>query len=40
MRHVSVVSSVVAALGFAAIANAGSFEDKAQVAVGGDSRIG
>jgi hypothetical protein len=35
MRYVSVISGVVAALAFAAIAGAGSFEDKAQVTVGG-----
>lgn len=35
MRYVSVISGVVAALAFAATASAGSFEDKAQVTVGG-----
>jgi len=35
MRYISVISGVVAALGFAATAGAGSFEDKAQVTVGG-----
>ena len=35
MRYVSVISRVVAALAFAATASAGSFEDKAQVTVGG-----
>jgi hypothetical protein len=35
MRYVSVISGVVAVLALAATANAGSFEDKAQVTVGG-----
>jgi hypothetical protein len=35
MRYFSVISGVVAALAFAATASAGSFEDKAQVTVGG-----
>jgi hypothetical protein len=35
MRYISVISGVVAALTFAAIASAGSFEDKMQVTVGG-----
>jgi hypothetical protein len=35
MRYVSVISGVVASLAFAATASAGSFEDKAQVTVGG-----
>ena len=35
MRYVSVISGVVAALAFAATASAGSFEDTAQVTVGG-----
>ena len=35
MRYVSVISGVAAALAFAATASAGSFEDKAQVTVGG-----
>lgn len=35
MRYVSVISGVVAALVFAATASAGSFEEKAQVTVGG-----
>ena len=35
MRYVSVISGVVAALAFAATANAVSVEDKAQVTVGG-----
>jgi hypothetical protein len=35
MRYVSVISRVVAALAFAATASAGSFEDKAEVTVGG-----
>lgn len=35
MRYVSVISGLVAALAFAATTNAGSFEDKAQVTVGG-----
>lgn len=35
MRYVNVVSGVVAAFAFAATAGAGSFEDKAQVTVGG-----
>ena len=35
MRYVSVISGVVAALAFAATASAGSFEDKAEVTVGG-----
>ena len=35
MRYVSVISGVVAAVAFAATASAGSFEEKAQVMVGG-----
>ena len=35
MRYISVIYGVVAALGFAATASAGSFEDTAQVTVGG-----
>jgi len=35
MRYISVISRVVAALAFAATANAGPVEDKAQVPVGG-----
>jgi hypothetical protein len=35
MRYTSVISRVIAALAFAATASAGSFEDKAQVTVGG-----
>ena len=35
MRYISVISGVVAALAFALTANAGSFEDKAQVTVSG-----
>jgi len=35
MRYVSVISGVAAALAFAATASAGSFEDKAQVTIGG-----
>ena len=35
MRYISIISGVVAALAFAPTANAGSFEDKAQVTVSG-----